>query len=46
VEYAQFKAAHAQQRAEYAQQKMDHEQLHKMIMNMASQSGTCAPNPF
>ena len=46
AEYAQLKAAHAQQRAEYAQQKMDHKQLRKMVMNMASQSGTCAPNPF
>jgi hypothetical protein len=46
VEYAQLKAAHAQQRAEYAQQKADHEQLREMVMNMASQSGTCAPNPF
>ena len=46
VEYTQLKTTHAQQRAEYAQQKMDHKQLRKMIMNMASQSGTCAPNPF
>jgi regulator of replication initiation timing len=53
VEYAQLKAAHAQQRAEYAQQrteyaqqKEDHEQLREMVINMASQSGTCAPNPF
>jgi len=46
AKYAQLKAAHAQQRAEYAQQKVDHEQLREMVMNMTSQSGTCAPNPF
>jgi hypothetical protein len=49
--YAQLKAEHAQQKAEdaqrYTQQKADHEQLHEMVMNMASQSGdTCAPPPF
>jgi SLT domain-containing protein len=47
TEYAQLKAEHAQQKAEYAQQKADHEQLHEMVMNMASQSGdTCAPPPL
>ena len=46
AEYAQLKAEHVQQKTEYAQQKTDHEQLHEMVMNMASQSGdTCAP-PF
>ena len=44
--YAQLKASHAQQRANSAQQKTDYEQLREMVMNMASQSGTCAPNPF
>jgi hypothetical protein len=39
AEYEQLKAAHAQQ-------KTDHEQLREMVMNMASQSGTCASNPF
>ena len=45
-EYAQLKASHAQQRAESAQQKVAYEQLREMVMNMASQSGTCAPHPF
>jgi chromosome segregation ATPase len=47
AEYAQLKAEHVQQKTEYAQQKTDHEQLHEMVMNMASQSGdTCAPHSF
>jgi len=46
LEYAQLKASHAQQRAESAQQKAAYEQLRKVVMNMATQSGTCAPNPF
>jgi len=53
AEYAQLKASHAQQRAEseqikasQAQQKATYEQLREMVMNMATQSGTCAPNPF
>jgi len=45
-EYAQLKASHAEQRAESAQQKAAYEQLREMIMNMATHSGTCAPNPF
>jgi len=52
AEYAQLKASHAQQRAEseqqkiaYEQQKTAYEQLRKMVMNMATHSGTCAPNP-
>ena len=32
--------------AESAQQKAAYEQLREMVMNMASQSGTCVPNPF
>jgi len=39
AEYAQLKASHAEQRAEY-------QELREMVMNMATQSGTCAPNPF
>jgi len=46
AEYAQLKASHAQQRAESEQQKAAYEQLHEMVINMATQSGTCAPNPF
>jgi len=46
AEYAQLKASQAQQRAESEQQKMAYEQLREMVMNMATQSGTCAPNPF
>jgi hypothetical protein len=46
AEYAQLKASHAQQRAESAQQKAAYEQLREVVMNMATQSGTCAPNPF
>ena len=42
-EYAQLKASHE---AESAQQKAAYEQLREMVMNMASQSGTCVPNPF
>ena len=42
-EYAQLKASHE---AESAQQKAAYEQLREMVMNMASQSGTCGPNPF
>jgi len=45
-EYAQLKASHAQQRAESAQQKAAYEQLREVVMNMATQSETCAPNPF
>jgi len=44
--YTQLKTSQAQQRAESEQQKAAYEQLCKMVMNMASQSGTCAPNPF
>jgi len=39
AEYAQLKASHAEQRAEY-------QELCEMVMNMSTQSGTCAPNPF
>jgi len=39
AEYAQLVASHAEQRAEY-------EELREMVMNMATQRGTCAPNPF
>ena len=46
AEYAQLKVSHAQQRAESAQQKAAYEQLREVVMNMATQSGTCAPNPF
>jgi hypothetical protein len=45
AEYTQLKASHAEQRAESAQQKAAYEQLREMVMNMATQSGTCAPNP-
>jgi hypothetical protein len=46
AEYVQLKASHAEQRAESAQQKAAYEQLREMVMNTATQSGTCAPNPF
>ena len=46
AEYAQLKTSHAQQRAESAQQKAAYEQLREVVMNIAAQSGTCAPNPF
>jgi len=46
VEYTQLKASNAEQRAESAQQKAAYEQLREMVMNMATHSGTCAPNPF
>jgi hypothetical protein len=46
AEYAQLKASHAQQRAESTQQKAAYKQLREVVMNMATQSGTCAPNPF
>jgi len=46
AEYVQLKASHAEQRAESAQQKAAYEQLREMVMNMATHSGTCAPNPF
>jgi len=46
AEYTQLKASHAQQRAESTQQKAAYKQLHKVVMNMATQSGTCAPNSF
>jgi len=46
AEYAQLKASHAQQRVESAQQKIAYEQLREVVMNMAAQNGTCAPNPF
>jgi len=46
AEYAQLKASHAQQRADSAQQKAAYEQLREVVMNMATQSGTFAPNPF
>ena len=42
----QLKASQAQQRAEYEQQRAAYEELREMVMNMATQSGTCAPNPF
>jgi phage shock protein A len=46
AEYAQLKASQAQQRAESEQQKATYEQLREMVMKMATQSGTYAPNPF
>jgi len=46
AEYAQLKASYAEQRAESAQQKAAYVQLSEMVMNMATHSGTCAPNPF
>jgi hypothetical protein len=38
-EYAQLKASDAEQRADY-------QELREMVMNMATHSGTSAPNPF
>jgi len=46
AESEQLKASQAQQRAEYEQQRAAYEELHEMVMNMATQSGTCVPNPF
>jgi len=46
AESEQIKASQAQQKAEYKQQKAAYEQLHEMVINMATYSGTCAPNPF
>ena len=46
AESEQLKVSQAQQRVESEQQKAAYKQLHEMIMNMATQSGTCAPNPF
>jgi len=46
AESEQIKASQAQQRAESEQQKAAYKQLREMVMNMATQSGTCAPNPF
>ena len=43
---AQIKASQAQQKAEYEQQKAAYDQLREMVMNMATHSRTCAPNPF
>ena len=43
---AQQKVEYEQQKAAYEQQKAAYEQLREMIMNMATHSGTCAPNPF
>jgi hypothetical protein len=45
-ESEQIKASQAQQKAKYEQQKVAYEQLRKMVMNMATHSGTYAPNPF
>jgi len=46
AESEQIKASQAQQNTEYEQQKMAYEQLCEMVMNMATYSGTRAPNPF
>jgi len=46
AESEQLKASQAQQRAEYEQQRVAYEELREMVMNMATQSGTCAPNSF
>jgi septal ring factor EnvC (AmiA/AmiB activator) len=46
AESEQLKASQAQQKAKSEQQKAAYEQLREMVMNMATQSGTCAPNPF
>jgi len=43
---AQQKAASEQQKLAYEQQKTSYEQLREMVMNMATHSETCAPNPF
>jgi len=40
------KAEYEQQKAAYEQQKAVYEQLREMVTNMATYSGTCAPNPF
>jgi septal ring factor EnvC (AmiA/AmiB activator) len=46
AESEQIKASQAQQTAESEQQKAAYEQFREMVMNMATHSGTCAPNPF
>ena len=46
AESEQLKTSQAQQRAEYEQQRAAYKELREMVMNMATQSGTCAPNPF
>jgi len=46
AEFEQLKASQAQQKAESEQQKAAYEQLREMVINMATHSGTCAPNPF
>jgi hypothetical protein len=46
AESEQLKASQAQQRVESEQQKAAYEQLREMVMNMATHSRTCAPNPF
>jgi septal ring factor EnvC (AmiA/AmiB activator) len=46
AESEQIKASQAQQKAESEQQKAAYEQFREMVMNMATHSGTCAPNPF
>ena len=46
AEYKQQKTAYEQQKAAYEQQKTAYDQLREMVMNMATHSGTCAPNPF
>jgi len=46
AESEQIKASQVQQKTESEQQKTAYEQLREMIMNMATHSGTCAPNPF
>jgi len=42
----QQKAEYEQQKAAYEQQKAAYDQLREMVMNMATHSGTCVPNPF
>jgi len=46
AESEQIKTSQAQQKEEYEQQKATYKQLREMVMNMATHSGTCAPNPF
>jgi len=46
AESEQIKASQAQQKTAYEQQKAAYDQLREMVMNMATHSGTCAPNPF
>jgi len=46
AEYEQQKAEYEQQKAACEQQKTVYDQLREMVMNMATHSGTCAPNPF